>query len=435
MALITITFPVESIGTGDTLQLIMYFTTDGGAENYNAEDVGLYVTDYGETNISYDIDDPLLTPMQWSFRLMDKDQWIQPYLFPEIDDGIDPKALIELYLNGVLEFKGHLTEDNIEYSEGDREVVLTAIPQTDVLNRTMLYDVDGNPNNPFLYDPQGYYWIVRLIEDAYKLVDSSISYSGGTLKVEHSWGVDKGWNFIGYETGTPTPSPPTGDSNIFGFIELYTSIYHYFFSQESYSIKSPGDLLKKLAYHYGCFTGMIHEGLAFFKKVFTPSATQQLGTINDRVYKYKFSLLDWIRFKLTLTSLNYEAGTETLMENRYKDEFIMDQFWIKSTPIPAQGWTVLRAYYNSKTFYIFGVQDRENNPPTYVFGDHGQIMANFWYEKRSDLIKSRIISFDVSGVNYDFLKDFIDQGKTYQILGMKKQFKDAKTIIDAVRLS
>lgn len=431
MPFITYTFPEEPTGTGDTLQLVVKFFNTDTDENYDAVDFGIIVDDYGSSKIAYDLDDPLMAPNEWNFRLIDPNETLYFRFFPEPSaETFDPAAYIELYFNGQIDFKGRLSEDSINYDQGDRVYKLKALPQTDIINKQRIYKLDGDFINPMGYTSEAEYSYIRFIEDIYKLVNSDISYSNGKLKIIHPFESGAvGWNFYGEKDIL------TGEFSIFQFIDLYAAATYYYFRPSS-GLQTVGDVLRHIAFHFGCFTGLVHEDRAFFKKLYTfnQNNQQSLGTINNREIFYKFNLFDYIRFNVTPIVgpiIKYEAGFESNLEGRYINQN-MSVFFYTNHAVSGT-YSVIGAYLSGNRYSMRYLADLDFQFE-FEKDDFGATLAKYWHNYRSQFIFSRVHRFDVSGLDYDFLKDFQDNGNKFQPIALEKKYDEGRTIIDAVRL-
>jgi hypothetical protein len=191
------------------------------------------------------------------------------------------------------------------------------------------------------------------------------------------------------------------------------------------------DFLKLLALHFCAFTGMIHEGKAFFHKLFYYNSgdTQTLTQVLKHEKSYRFGLLEYVLVK-TISSdvVHYDAGVYTADENR---RLIIEEvipFWY--TAFGGNGTNVFSTTGNNS---ILAGNDPslEDFPSTY---DNGKLIAEFWYHFRSNIENCRVDRMICRGVNYDFLKGTVYANGLYQIIGIEKDFEKNETIIDAIYL-
>jgi hypothetical protein len=240
----------------------------------------------------------------------------------------------------VNKFIGNIIEDSIYYDEGTKTLKFDAAPKTDVMNKKMVFDENGSPLNPFSYTPNNHYNIISILEDIFKLVNPSISYPS-SLSVIHNW------NFQAKKV--------TGSNTINTFViqELAQDIDPLFFDS-GYEINTCGDVLRKLALDWCCFTGMISYEKAFFKKLFYYDENNLQSVI---VYKwtkgYRYGLIDYIKLTTGISSPNepYEEGVFTELQDRYLIKKTLPGFWVSG----GTSGTNVSAYFNRANYFIFNV--------------------------------------------------------------------------------
>lgn len=149
----TYIFPIETIGSNN-LQLILRFNNDDTNETYNPENLGIHILDYGALIWEYDFDEPLLVPGTLRMTLLDKNNHFEGRFFPSpaTEVNLDPAAEIQLYANNVLEFVGRVIVDTVRFDMGTKVLTFEIAPQMDIINKKMIYDIDGNYTNPFSYN-------------------------------------------------------------------------------------------------------------------------------------------------------------------------------------------------------------------------------------------------------------------------------------------
>jgi hypothetical protein len=76
---------------------------------------------------------------------------------------------------------------------------------------------------------------------------------------------------------------------------------------------------------------------------------------------------------------------------------------------------------------------RAKNLPNVIFwADHGEALAILWLAYKGNFSKLQTETFYLSGLDYDFLKNFQYNGKNYQVIRLKKDFDNLKTEIEAL---
>jgi hypothetical protein len=411
---------------GDTVELWIKFTNSGTGTTADivAETSGIRVADWGVIEWTYDFEDAFLVPGVFTVKLWDSDLVLRDMFFGTSATNLafakNPKAT--LWLNGVEEYIGTVQEDSVLYDMGEQSVTFTCDAQTSILNKTLLYDDDNAPLNPLGVTESIRYPILSMILLAYQLVDDTIAYPAN-LEISYDW-LFSGVRF------DPADSHPLTNMT---FVEL-EGLSTYFFFDSTYGLTTVGDFLKKLALDFCAYTGLIHEKRAFFKKLFYYDATnvQTLGTVLNRQFNYRYGLLDYVEVT-TQTSGNHTYSTGT-------DNNIVDRT-LKLLSIPE-----CRSDFNSNLWALVNrtpdTDDGEYNVYTVkdpillsgAFSDLGDLQVAFWGNFRMNQMNCRVDHLTVSGIDYDFLKNFVDDGRKYQIVGMKKKIASNITEIDAIYL-
>lgn len=360
--------------------------------------------------------------------------------------------------------------------------------------------------NSYNYGYNTYRSITSILEDIYKQVDSSISYSGGSLEIIHSWEM---W---GHRQSNECKL------NNIRLVETFQRVNPLFFDEDN-EISSMSDILRKLAIDWGAFTGMLSNGKAFFKQLFTfNESNTQTVKVKKWECGYESPLIEYVRVRTFISSpfepytkgeytLNKDfvlerkslpgfymasgsAGTNILASISRQNHFVFNHGTTISNP-PSEGSvysnndsqfkvigtvqfgsgfnvtnriTTIRVSgsnnpeasgtltkvsgtgessytYSSYgdangTYEVYRARDPILDYPSYqnVFKDHGDLMSAFWYHNRNTMEKCRIDSFELFGIGYDFLKDFIHEGLKYQILSMTISPSQSLTDVKALFL-
>ena len=130
----------------------------------------------------------------------------------------------------------------------------------------------------------------------------------------------------------------------------------------------------------------------------------------------------------------YTQGTNSHITDRYLKRDTLPGFYYDYAGSPTKGSNIMAVPTSEPypgTYYIFKASDT-NVPGGLV--DFGRLVANFWYHYRHDLQHSRVDRIIAHGIDYDFLKDFTDDGRLYQTIGMKISLANNTTEIDALYL-
>jgi hypothetical protein len=302
---------VQKINDVNTIQVIIEFTHDltGTDRNWNAKDYNLRILNYGKLSIGYDLEDAFLVPGTYSLVIGDPDGVLDDLFFGagEIPIATDKQAKITLKINGSNKFLGHAIEDSIDYNDATCICDLVFAPKTDLINKRMVYDEDGLPLNPFGYTQDTVVSILDILLDIYKLVNPSLTYPTGLQIIQD-------WEF----QGRRNPTTICYLNNI-TFVNLMQSVNELFFVN-TYGILTCGDVLKKLAIDWCCFTGLISDEKAFFRKLFLydPANVQSVNVLS-RKKGYKYGLIDYVKVTTELGDPDepYKEGVFTELEDRY----------------------------------------------------------------------------------------------------------------------
>lgn len=322
----TITFPVETIKTGDTLQLIIEFTHDGTGSNrvWDAYDYGMKVTKWDKLEMSYDIEDALMVPASFSLELSDSDGELDGLFFGDstVNIAADKQAKVTIKHNGTAIFSGHIIEDTIFSNPHIEKIKFKAAPKTDMINKRMVF---GESNETLWATANSYVstsklkLIDELLLHIYQLANSSLT--AGDIDVFHDWEfkgavvLDTGQQYffeaIGFDIENVKQSAtPIFFSNIFG-------------------LSNCGDVLRKIAVDYCAFTGMLSLDRPFFKKMFSYDASNlQTVTVLKHEKGYRYGLIDYVKCTTHYDHVDepYEAGTFTQLEDRYLTRKIIPAF-------------------------------------------------------------------------------------------------------------
>ena len=349
---ITITFPVQKVNDVDTIQAILEFTSSGSGSNqsYTAAQKNLRIENYGRLEIAYDFEAALLIPGKYSLTIGDADNYLDDLFFGPVNTSIDKQAKLTIKVNGVNKFIGKVLEDSIGSGTGTPRCSFDAAPRMDIINKKMVYDADGNPINPLGYGSTDYIPIWSILEDIYQLVTPTLAYPT-QLNIIHDW------QFHGKRS--------TDDcylNNII-FDNLYESVHELFFDN-TFSISTCGDVLRKIAIDWCAFTGMISEDMAFFKKLFHYNANNvQTVKVLDHRKKYKYGLIDYVKFETDFADpyQPYEEGIFTGLKDRYIERKSLPGFYRTDYGTGEANVSAQITRYNN---YVFETGSTIANPPS-----------------------------------------------------------------------
>lgn len=370
----TITFPVETIKTGDTLQLIMEFTHEASGSNrtWDAYDVGMRVTKWDKLEMSYDLEDALMVPATFSLEIGDAENELDKLFYgnENINVAADKQAKIIIKHNGTERFTGHIVEDTITSNPSIGQVKFIAAPKTDLINKTMVF---GEGNETLWATEQGYVdtdklkLIDELLLHIYKIANPSLTASD--IEVYHDWEF-KGAVVLDIVNGYFFEAV--------GFsLENVKQAADPIFFDNSFGISNCGDVLRKIAIDYCAFTGMLSADRPFFKKMFSynPDNLQDVIVLSHEK-GYRYGLIDYVKVTTALSDVNepYEAPNSnayTQLQGRFLERHIIPGF----VPFPLDE-TINNSssvpLFHTKSLWNF-ICDSGTTPPTEgsVYGNNG----------------------------------------------------------------
>ncbi len=459
MATITLTSEVFKVNSSDTLQFIITLTKKSGTdESYTFLQKNLIVVDTGELEQSFSLDDLLLVPANYSFKIGDKDGYLRGLIFKNAYVPFDSdiyKQMLEVKLNGVTEFKGYFLEDALSCDNARMIVSLKASSDIEILNDTSLYgdyedaagisgdDLYYNALNPLGYTRGTIYPIGTILYDIFKKINPSLASNVWANKLSVSptdnalyCNCDrlyKGWSDI---INSPD-SVTTGLSVDY----LNVNCSPMFFNNAA-GFNNLGDILRQISFDLGCYTGLIGNVKPFMKQLYKYDSVnaQSLGVVKSYTYNYKTNLIKYVtcsdKYPNASGTFNYEekftSGTLNTKDARKIEKTNLLSGWYNGTPGTPDLFvqTNLTAYYNNVGWAIFHAYDEF----AVEYINVNQRTADFWYYYRSKLEFNQIDSFEVSGVNYSFIRDFTYNGYKYQIVSIRKKFGIDATEIEAINL-
>lgn len=448
---ITYDFGEKPVGKNKyRLKIKFTINANGNDSTVIAKDENVFINDYGTQEWEYDIENFLIVPGVLDLKLSaPKSSNFIGYFFGTdftvfIEADKRAEVLFEIQYdntNWEIEFKGNILEDSIDYNPDTTYLEFTAAPQTDLINKKMLYDLNGNALNPLNYQVpdqnQTYmYLISKIINDIYKLINSNVA-----VEIYHDWvfqgeydNADPiynpgGYIIFPYGLGEPPPDPQTLSD--LSFLELYEDIRPLFFDNTK-GLNTLGDVLRKLSIDWCCYTGMIHQEKAFFRKLFTnsPDAIYDLDPdsyIENR-YKYQLNLINYVRYLVPGVSTPYERGTFTQLEGTYLDRDSLVGFYQDI----GSSFTNILAYRTN----IYSVYKTKDTQISSSFLDYGDVIASLWYNFRSNMKNCRIDPIITPGINHSIVLNPRLNGIIYQPIRLKKYYnpKALYTEIDGMYL-
>jgi hypothetical protein len=415
MGLHEIAFPADNLDSSNLLSLIITITeVTSGSGSYNAQTINLWVNDYGSQKWEYDPDDPFIVPSSLTIVLADPDEWLYDFFFGTNEGVMQKDALVELWLNSSQEFYGNMVPDSIDWDSTTKLFSFTATPKVEEINNQVIILDDETIVNPFSYSIASFAdWpsFGEFLDDIFGLVNPSI-----TVNWFHTWELYNpytGWNSLIDHHYSPEP---------------------FYLSAESigqYGLKTTGDVLRKLAFEWGCYAGLISNNLGFFRefRAYDSGNTMTLGTINSFIRTIRYTSLEYLRITAIKEPDLSEQGSEAGAGVNAK--------FIKDT---------VTGYVTSVYSGIYADPWSAGSPPwvdnlrctrlSIAESSFAEFLSEYiWYHRGVGTLRDRhkiVDRFNVDGVNYRIDKNFTYNSINYTPILIDKSYSENITTIEAV---
>lgn len=371
----------------------------------NPDNERLLITDYGYTDLRFDIDDYMLAPKVYNLAISDFNSFLKEKLFP--NEHYNLKVVCKVYLDGILEFEGSTIPNGIIYNDGSEVCSFRFSSNTDILNTTLLYNSSGAEKNPLnLQNGVAYTEPLNdIVHKCYKLINPEIE-----LIVNHNWIYYGDTHYIGAQ------NYQVNDGN---WSELYASKDNFYYGE------SLGDSLRNLAMKKFAFTGCINNSKAFFQRLFyyDENNLQDVKVLNASIELG--SVLEYVATKNNQGNVIYELPDSDSYTNLPDNSLEISVDWEPGDNY--NGWI----FRDGKYYYIEQIKDPMFSESFYTFS---HLLPELHYNYRSKLLFNRIVKFEVFGLNIDYLKNFLYKNGKYQILGLRKNISEGYSEIEALYL-
>ncbi len=329
---------------------------------------------------------------------------------------------------------------------------IVSIPETNQftvnLTTSQTYDSGGSVEQKEARDPLNLTDVVpysvavtELLEKIFQLVNPSISYSSGDITITHNW--------LMWGDRFNTTYPPLYDGHkIYDitFAELLFDKRPMFFDSTK-NLNTVADVLRKLSIDWCAFSGMIHSKKAFFKKLFYYDAVnaQTLPRVLRFEEGYSGGVIDYVKIVTiwNAVSKQWTKGNNPFLEERKIVRDTLITFWSDgdagSPPAeyPNSKSSVLATIARTPntddgSYAVWGVSDPDYFSAAFV--PNGKLIAEYWYDKRGTMTGCRRDRFDLLGIAFDPMKDFLYDGRMYQPIMAKKYLSKNHTEVEALYL-
>jgi hypothetical protein len=398
----TITFPSETLESGDSWQLILLFnsTETGSNVAINAEDQNILIVDHGETKWEYDYEGRLLMPGSSSLVIADINGYIHTLLFDSSKTLVTKRFYATINFKGAEEFSGYVDEDTLDYNMGTKLLSFTVSPKMDLLKNTPLYNESSVATYPVGGTADAYINLHAMILDIYEMIGAtSLEWNDDTVYTDEDGGT---WDADDLEMQ-----------------------YKQFFANSTVPLNDLTEVIKNLCIAFNWRSGMMNSKVAFVDKIrYYSTVTTQTIVPKIHVKSFQYSSLQWSKlsyndpFKSATGSFNY--GTFTNLADAK----------IEETVIP---WGI--AALSTKTGNVFVNNSGYKTvtdayvPGTWMFGLWGltSFAAMALVVNRNSIENQTVHEFKMNGCDYSLRTTVLYGGGYYYIISMTKDWEKEET--------
>jgi hypothetical protein len=410
----TITFPLETLGSGDTWQLILTLThnTDGSNASVNAEDQGLLITDHGKTKWDFNINDLTLMPGETTLSIADTEDYLHDFLFgiSAVALATDKRPKVDIYLNSAIEFSGYFIEDDVQYNMGTKLLRFSAAPKIDILKNTPLYDDDDVYTNPLSYPA------LTAERKLIDIVDDIMQYAFPGIVGT----VYQDWTFVDV------------NDDIWTFSQIYAKLIS-FYANGNRHLNDLTEVLREVIQCVCSRLVICNSSSYLIEKIgYYDSGDTQTLTVLDHTKEMLWSQLQYARFQAwdeVSSQYDYKtSGTKTNLESaKIERDFIL---YTKHNPIdPGVANSIVYSYSGGTYYKIKTACD----PMAAPLCEDLLIVAAASYVTYRGASKNMINhKFKCSGVGYVLGKACVYDSGYYQINKMVKDWENGTTDIEAI---
>lgn len=457
---INLSFPERQLPTGKhKLSIIFTVELEGTNSTIYAEDELIYLLKIGEYELDIDLDNQLMNPATMKFEILDAYRHLWDYLYNDDFGSIAKNPIVMLELDRgtgyQIEFEGNIVESDTIYDEVTNVLSIRAATIQGTLYDVKLFDLDTTTGEYTWLDPlslleQDSVYIVDLIESIYKYMDA-------TIGVE----ISQDWTFRGQQWAN-SENPPDWEEYISSDLP-FTAIFvkpQMFFRSPDYP--SLGDVLKQLAWDFGCFTGMLTNKKAYFKKLYPAMPGIYIVLEEDAIIAKERSQREYYQGVNLAITTNYEnvvsseyfLGRKTNVRGAYL-EAKSSYFFRDINPIDDPNRSESNYYLHDgevfpADYHLYLICLNENTygadltfwdkDPTQPYSGawfDSPIfqVARYYYKHRCLPQYTNIMRFEVAGNDYSILTDILHEGQYFHVVYLSKNYHQNTTTIEALRIN
>ncbi len=354
----------------------------------------------GAKEIIYELDDELLSGFaltNFPLSFYDIDGIITDLVLSEYVNLAN--VIINVKINDIELFIGSIDPLSVSYSKKDKILECSFKPESYLLNETETWK-----NGEINYQAVGIslqstpILITDFIERVYKIVKNDIVTE-----------IAQNWIFAAVNDNV---NPPILLQEAFNQIYVEEHLFgDYNGSFISNGINTYGQLIKYLAFTFGCITGLTSSNKAifypFFSKDKSSIVVEQTKVIDFRI--------EGMRDKITyfeISNTGSSLGTPTSINGKYISKEILKSFYLQH-----YGFFKIATIKIDSIWYNFG-----------------EAVLGYW--SKYLMSKSYMLNyfFELNGIDYSFTEDLMLEGIRYTPIYMKVKLDTCTTEFRAIRL-
>lgn len=457
---ITINFPERQLLVGrHKLTLVFTVNWEGTNTSLTAEDEGIYLLKLGEYEIDIDLDNLLMNPATMSFEILDQKRVLWTYLYHDDWTVLEKTALVRFEIDRgsgyEVEFEGNIIASNISDDEVLNVLQLKASTLLGALYDVKLFDQNTTTGAYTWHDPldilgDDSIYITDLVEAIYKYLDPAITID-----------IFQDWTFRGQQWAN-SENPPDWEEYISDDLP-FTAVWvrpTYFFQNSEYP--TLGDVLKQLAFDFGCHTGMLTNKKAFFRKLYPAMPGSYITISEDDVITKERTQREYYQ-GVKLTIQRYYEGVDTLeffigRKSNVRDAYLegKSSFWFRDiNPLDDPNRSDSNYYLHSGDdfpydFHLYLLKLNESSLgsditfwdkdvtqayPSTNFDSPVFQVGRYYYKHRCVPAYLNMMRFEVSGNDYTILTDILHEGQYFHVISLSKDYHRGTTVIDALRIN
>jgi len=234
--------------------------------------------------------------------------------------------------------------------------------------------------------------------------------------------------------------------DIAGFFLSVGFLSENLFTSDAFGISNLGDVLRAISKDFFAFTGMLHKERPFFRKIdyYDSGDLQTLATVLKRIELHTLDRYSFVENTYTYDTdktKRYSYGDPTDLSDQHlsQESFIAT---IQSRETTAASGNQVHDFFETTTAYVIATtQGVSFKDPTLDFGEGDyynwkpnlNLLPRLWWRLFGKDSTMRLEELTVTGVGYNFLKNFEYDSGEYNIIGMEKDWGKEITKITAIR--